>query len=180
MHSSNHKSVDIGNRSVLVEVSWECAQDNHKELDLDVAVFALDATGKLPDDSFFVFYNNPTSRDQAIELQGGDLARSDAPDEVVRIDLSRVDSCVQQLVLVLSIYDFEHRRQHFGQLCSCILEVLDITDGSRLARLELDDKCSGEGAVELGKFCRDGDGWGLNKAAIGVPGGLQTLMGRYH
>ena len=36
------------------------------EFDLDASAFLLDSSGKVPDESYFVFYNNPSSPDGAV------------------------------------------------------------------------------------------------------------------
>ena len=57
--------VNVGLSKVAVGLGWEPAVTG-KEADLDASVFMIGKNGKLPEDEFFVFYNNLTSPDGAI------------------------------------------------------------------------------------------------------------------
>lgn len=176
---TSNQNVDLGNAQLLVNIIWDFRQEDQGDLDLDACVFSLGADGKLLGESFFVFYNNPVSSDGAVELFGDAVVRSTDPDEVLQIDLSKVDPRVMEIVLILSIHDFEQRRQNFGQLRSCLVEILDASGKTRLAGCALNDQFSSEGAVELGKFCRNGVAWHYQATGVGENGGLQSLVERY-
>ena len=54
--------VNVGLSKVAVGLGWEPAVSG-KEADLDASVFMIGKNGKLPEDEFFVFYNNLQSPD---------------------------------------------------------------------------------------------------------------------
>ena len=47
-----------GLQNILAGLGWDEATINGHKVDCDVSVFMLGANGKLPQDEFFIFYNN--------------------------------------------------------------------------------------------------------------------------
>lgn len=58
-----------GLSNVKVGLSWDPTSDGRSP-DADASVFLLDHTGKIPDESFFVFYNNLQSGDGSVVHSG--------------------------------------------------------------------------------------------------------------
>ncbi|GGO20347.1 TerD family protein [Deinococcus humi] len=64
----------------------------------DLILFGLDAAGKLSDDRYMVFFNQPRSPEGAIEMRGG--ARNE---KVFQVDLSRLPASVRRLSLASTV-----------------------------------------------------------------------------
>lgn len=85
-----------GNPHALeVAVSLDLSQSG----DVDVSCFGLDAQGKLSDERYFIFYNQPKSPCGALEAKG---AAGDAR-QVFQVDLGKLPSTVKRLVFTAAI-----------------------------------------------------------------------------
>ncbi|MCA9560341.1 MAG: TerD family protein, partial [Myxococcales bacterium] len=71
---------------------------NPRGLDIDVSCFGLDEAGKLSDDRYFIFYNQPKSPcgGVAMETRGGF-------DKIFDVDLSRLPGNIKKLVFAATI-----------------------------------------------------------------------------
>lgn len=54
----------------LVGLGWDARVTDGQAFDLDASVFLVGENGKVLSDSHFVFYNNTTSPDGAVQHQG--------------------------------------------------------------------------------------------------------------
>jgi tellurium resistance protein TerD len=141
----------------------------------------LNASGKLPKDEYFVFYNNPKSPDGAVESSGDDLTggNSDGDDETLAVDLTKIDSQIQYIVFTITIHDYKARRQNFGQVRNSFIRIYDAQTNAEIAKYELDEDFSVETAVEFGRLYKRGDEWKFEAMGVGYKGGLQTFANKY-
>ncbi|RZK61101.1 MAG: TerD family protein, partial [Pedobacter sp.] len=71
--------------------------------DLDASIFILNDQKKLVSDENFVFYNNLTSPDGAVEHTGDNLTGDgDGDDEQVKVDLTKIDPRVSEICVVVT------------------------------------------------------------------------------
>ncbi len=172
---------DVGLTKIAVGLGWDPNDTSGQAFDLDASCFMLGSNGKLPRDEYFVFYGNKTSPDGAV--QGADDDRtgqsSAGDDETIRVDLTRVSPDVQEIVFTASIYDFDVRKQNFGQVRNAFIRIYDDNSGTEMMKYELDEDFSIESAVEFGRLYRRGDGWKFEAIGKGFPGGLQTFLDRF-
>lgn len=173
--------IEIGLQKVGVGLGWDPNEGTGFDFDLDACAFMLGESKKLPKDEFFVFYNNPISPDGAVESSGDDLTggNSDGDDETLTVDLSKVDSKIQEIVFTVTIHDFEARRQNFGQVRNSFIRIYNATTNEEIAKYELDEDFSIETAVEFGRLYKRGGEWKFEAMGIGYKGGLQHFVDKY-
>ena len=173
--------IEIGLSKVSVGLGWDPNQGTGYDFDLDASAFMLGENKKLPKDEFFVFYNNQKSPDGAVESTGDDLTggNSDGDDETLNVDLTKVDSKVQEIVFVATIYKAEERRQNFGQVRNSFIRIYNTITNEEIARYDLDEDFSVETAVEFGRLYRRNGEWKFEAMGIGSKGGLQALVNKY-
>lgn len=173
--------VEIGLSKVCVGLGWDPNEGTGFDFDLDASAFMLGANKKLPVDDFFVFYNNTKSPDGAVETSGDDLTggNSDGDDEILTIDLGKVDSKIQEIVFTVSIHEFEMRKQNFGQVRNSFIRIYDALTNEEIAKYELDEDFSIETAIEFGRLYRRDGGWRFEAMGIGYRGGLQYFVDKY-
>ena len=174
--------IDIGLSKVGVGLGWDPNDATGHEFDLDASCFLLGSNGKLPSDQHFVFYNNPLSPDKAVESSGDDRTggSSDGDDETLTLDLDKVDTQIQEIIISVSIDEFETRRQNFGQVRNSFIRIYDAMTNAEIAKYELDEDFSVESAVEFGRLYRRGQIWKFEAIGRGYAGGLQTLVDKYY
>jgi len=173
--------IEIGLSKVGVSLGWDPNEGTGFDFDLDASAFMLGANKKLPQDEFFVFYNNQKSPDGAVESSGDDLTggNSDGDDETLTVDLNRVDLRIQEIVFTVTIHDYEARRQNFGQVRNSFIRIYNAITNEEIAKYELDEDFSVETAVEFGRLYKKGNEWKFEAMGIGYKGGLQYFVNKY-
>jgi tellurium resistance protein TerD len=146
------------------------------EYDLDASIFALGADGKVLTDDWFVFYGNEDSPGGVIHHNGDNLTGAgDGDDEVIDIDLASLPAEVVKLVIAVTIFEAEKRKQTFGQMDNSFVRAVDASNGAELARYDLDMDFSMETAVVFASVDRRGSSWVLSAKGDGYPSGLRGL-----
>lgn len=186
--------IDISAPKFRVGLGWDPSKNSAHPYDLDVSTFMIGANGKIPNEGFFVFYNSelkttvdgavrPISSDGAVigseddqegdESDGGD-------DEVVDVDLSKVDSKIFEIIFVVTIHEWEARGQNFGQVRNSYIRVCDAASDEEICKYELDEDFSAVTAVEFGRlYQRDGK-WRFEAMGHGIKGGLGDFLAKYN
>ncbi len=174
--------IEIGLSKVSVGLGWDPNEGSGYDFDLDASAFMLGSNKKLPKDEFFVFYNNQKSPDGAVESTGDDLTGGNSDggdDETLNVDLTKVDSQVQEIIFTATIYKAEERRQNFGQVRNSYIRIYNSITNEEIARYDLDEDFSIETAVEFGRLYRRNGEWKFEAMGIGNKGGLQALVNKY-
>lgn len=132
----------------------------------DVSCFGLDAQGRLSDERYFVFFNQPASPEGAVVMQGS----SGPDDEVFAVDVARLPASVAELVFVVTVAGD-------GTLSQLGEGHLRLTDASgELARFAFDGSdFSSERAVMVGRLYNKGE-WRFAAVGQGFAGGLEGVL----
>ena len=174
--------IEIGLQKVGVGLGWDPNEGTGFDFDLDASAFMLGENKKLPQDEYFVFYNNKLSPDGAVEAGDDDLTGGNSDggdDETLNVDLGLVDSQIQEIIFTATIYKAEERRQNFGQVRNSYIRIYNTITNEEIARYDLDEDFSIETAVEFGRLYRRGGEWKFEAMGIGNKGGLQALVNKY-
>lgn len=176
-----------GQREILnapkftIGLGWDVnATSTGTQFDLDASVFIMGENKKLLADEFFVFYNNLKSPDESVEHTGDNLTgEGDGDDEKILVDLSKIDSRVSELSIVVTIHDADTRKQNFGQVRNSFVRILD-ANGSEMLKYELEEDFSIETAVEFGRIYKRNNEWKFEAVGAGMRGGLQDYLNKYN
>ena len=138
-------------------------------LALDFACFGLDAHGKLSDDRYMTFFNQPRTPCGGVEaaVPPGDAAG-------FSYQLDRLPASIERLVVTAAI----DGAATMAQLGSGYLRLLD--GGRELARFAYGGAdFAQEKAVMLGEFYRKEGGWRFMAVGQGFNGGLDALVAHF-
>lgn len=174
--------IEIGLSKVGVGLGWDPNEGTGFDFDLDASAFMLGANKKLPQDEFFVFYNNQISPDKSVASSGDDTSGRESDggdDETLTADLSKVDPKIQEIIFTVTIHDYEARRQNFGQVRNSYIRIYNAQTNEEIAKYDLDEDFSIETAVEFGRLYRHGSEWKFEAMGIGYKGGLQYFVNKY-
>lgn len=174
--------IDIGLQKVGVGLGWDPNESGGYEFDLDASAFMLGENKKTPADEFFVFYNNQTSPDGAVESSGDDTDgrnSADGDDETLTVDLTRIDPRINEIIFTVTIHDAEKRRQNFGQVRNSYIRIYNALTDEEIAKYELEEDFSIETAVEFGRLYRRNGAWRFEAIGNGFRGGLEQLVNKY-
>lgn len=175
-------SMDKGLSLVGVGLGWDPNTGTGFDFDLDASAFLLGSDGQVPAQEYFVFYGNQKSPDGSVESTGDDLtggSSEDGDDETLNVDLTRVNSQIQEIVFTATIYKADERKQNFGQVRNSYIRIFDAKTGNVIARYDLEEDFSIETAVEFGRLYRRAGEWRFEAMGVGSKGGLQSLVNKY-
>ena len=181
-------SLDKSTKLCLVGLGWDPNKyTGNYDFDLDATVFMLGANGKVQSDGDLVFYGNPVHSSGSVRSLGDDRSgrnSNDGDDEKIIINLDRVPSYVEKMVVCVSIYDANARKQNFGQVSNAYVRVVKIKnendeDGDEVVRYDLDEEFSDETAISACEIIRNGSEWKFSALGMGYNFELDGLCRKY-
>ncbi len=165
---------------VAVGLGWDARSTSGADFDLDASALVTGPERKVLSDLHFVFYNNLRSPDGSIEHTGDNLTgEGDGDDEVINVDLPAVPPNVTNIFFPVSIHDADARLQSFGQVTNAYIHVVDLSNGSELARYDLSEDASTETAMLFGELYRHNGEWKFRAVGQGYASGLAGIARDY-
>lgn len=135
-------------------------------LTFDISCFGLDADERLSDDRYFVFFNQPKSPEESIQLLGGQAGDTEA----FRVTLDRVPAQIQKLSFTATL----DGAGQMSQIAPGYIRI--VAGGEEVARYAFNgSEFSTERAVMLGDFYLK-DVWRFAAVGQGFDGGLEALL----
>ncbi|MCX5360883.1 TerD family protein [Streptomyces sp. NBC_00124] len=135
-------------------------------LSFDISCFGLDADERLSDDRYFIFFNQPKSPEESIQLLGAQAGDS----ESFRVTLDRIPAQIQKLSFTATI----DGSGQMSQVAPGYLRI--VAGGEEVARYSFNgSEFSTERAVMLGDFYLK-DVWRFAAVGQGFDGGLDALL----
>lgn len=173
--------VDIRLSKVGIGLGWDPNEGSGYDFDLDASAFMLGENKKIPREDFFVFYNNLRSPDNSVESSGDDQTggNSDGDDETLTVDIARIDSTIKEIIFTVTIFDYEKRKQNFGQVRNSFIRIYNSQTNEEIAKYELEEDFSVETAVEFGRLYKQNNEWKFEAMGIGYKGGLEYFINKY-
>ncbi|KKD38027.1 TerD family protein [Limnoraphis robusta] len=170
-----------GLKTAGIGLGWDTnTTDTGTAFDLDTSVFMLGANGKIPNEKYFVFYNNLQSPDGSVKHLGDSRTGEGAgDDETVQIDLTQVEAAVQEIIFIVTIHEADTRRQNFGQVRNSFIRIYDETTQQEIAKYELEEDFSRETAIEFGRLYKKDGEWRFQAVGEGYNSGLQSFVDKY-
>ena len=177
--------IEVNLKTVTLGLGWDPNMSSGKNFDLDASVFCLNNLKKLPQDEYFVFYNNKYSPDGAVEGADDDRTGStneqenEQDDEEIKIDLDKVDAKISEIRCVVTIHKGIENKQNFGQVRNSYIRIVDNTTNTEIAKYELEEDFSIETAIEFGRLYRKNGGWKFEAIGEGYKEDLGFFVSKY-
>ncbi|ERT08256.1 bacterial stress family protein [Lyngbya aestuarii BL J] len=170
-----------GLRKAAVGLGWDAnLTDTGAAFDLDASVFMLGEDGKIPQDEYFVFYNNLLSPDRAVKHLGDSrTGEGSGDDETIEIDLTQINPTIQELIFVVTIHEADQRRQNFGQIRNSFIRIYDRETDTEVTRYDLEEDFSRETSVEFSRLYKKDGEWRFQAVGQGYNTGLQSFVDKY-
>lgn len=175
--------IDIGLTKMTIGLGWDPNEGTGNDFDLDASAIMIDSQRKLVTEDYFVFYNNLNSPDGALAHTGDDPSGKNSDgddDEAIMIDLEKVDQRVEEILFVVTIEDFERRRQNFGQVRNSYIRIVDQNNNQEIAKYELDEDFSIETGIEFGRLYKKNGSWKFEASGIGYRADLGFFLEKYY
>lgn len=172
--------LDPNLKKVLVGLGWDPRNTDGAAFDLDASAFLLTTSGKVRNDSDFVFYNNKTPAGGFILHTGDNLTgQGDGDDESLKVDLSLIPADIDKIIFVVTIHDAASRRQNFGQVGGAFIRIVNDETQNEVARYDLTEDASTETAMLFGELYRNSGEWKFRAVGQGYAGGLADVCRQY-
>lgn len=161
---------------ITVGLGWDARTTDGTPFDLDSSAIVVGPDGRVVSDRHFVYFNNLDSGDGAVRHQGDNLSGAgDGDDEKISVDLTAMPAGADRVVVAVSIYDADTRKQSFGQVRNAYARVLDDSNGTELARYDLSEDASTETAMVFAEVYRNGAEWKFRAVGQGYSSGLAGI-----
>jgi len=173
-------SLDKSLKKLFLGLGWNVRRADGASFDLDASAFLLDSNGRAKSDSMFIFYNQPQSECGGVIYKGDNrTGQGDGDDEIIQINLEKIKTEVDKVVIVVSIDQATERRQNFGQVEKASIRLVDETNGQEYARYDLSEDYSSHTAVIFGELYRHNGIWKFKAIGEGFEGGLAAVARSY-
>ena len=171
-----------GLKNIMVGLGWDVnAFDTGADFDLDAAAFMCGSNGKCPTEKEFIFYGNLEHPTGCIKHMGDNLTGSgEGDDEQIVIDLDRVPSEYDKIVIVVTIYQAQQRKQHFGLIENAFIRLVDGKNDQEILKYNLTEDYSGMTAMIFGEIYRYNGEWKFGAIGQGTrDGGIGEMAARF-
>ena len=176
-----------GLSAVIVGLGWDEVQQKRgffspkpQAIDCDASAFLL-RSGRLAGRDDIVYFGNLNHQSGSVLHQGDNLTGAgEGDDEQIIIDLARVPSVYDKIVIVVNIYQAAARKQHFGLIRNAFIRLVDTRNNNELCRYSLTDDYSGMTAMIFGEVYRHEGEWKFNAIGQGTTDdSISELSKRY-
>lgn len=186
------QKINIGLTKMSVGLGWIPNEGTGFDFDLDASAFMINSLRSIPSEAYFVFYGMEEkfkkggkiiSPDGAVYHTGDDPTggnSDDGDDEIIQIDLAKVNPNIQEILFVVTIHDAFLRKQNFGQVRDSYIRIVDDYTGQEVAKYELGEDFSIETAVEFGRLYRKDGKWKFEASGIGYKEDLAFFLEKYY
>jgi tellurium resistance protein TerD len=165
-----------GLTAVVVGLGWDARTTDGRAFDLDASAIVCNADGRVVSDKHFIFYNNLTSPEGAVQHTGDNrTGEGGGDDEQVKVNLAGLPADAARVVFAVSIYEADNAAQTFGQVRNAFIRVVNQADNAELARYDLSEDASSETAMVFGELYRNGAEWKFRAVGQGYSAGLAGI-----
>jgi tellurium resistance protein TerD len=160
-------------KKILVGLGW-------RDADLDVSAFMLGSNGKVNSDEDLIFYGQLNSRCGSIVHNGDNrVGGAGGDDETLSVDLNKVPSTYEKLVICVTFYDAEKTNQNFGLVKDSFMRIVNMENDAEIARFDLTEDYGTETAMIFGEIYRSNQEWNFKAIGQGFNGGLEAMCKRF-
>jgi tellurium resistance protein TerD len=172
-------------RRFVVDTKWDvntAAQNRLDQFEINVSAFLLNhKTGKpmAARDEDFVFYNNRQDPSGAVTHNPDDWQDGD---DAMTIDLdvlSTQNKAVDEISLIVEIYEGIKRQQNFGHINHTTATIIDAKTNVRIAEFRLTEDDADFTAVQMGSYVLDNGDWHFKAIGAGFKKGLASFLTAY-
>lgn len=176
------QKIDIGFTKMSVGLGWKPNEGTGAAYDLDASAIMINAVRQIPTEEHFIFYGNLESPDGALHHTGDDPTggnSAEGDDEVIQVDLTKLDSVIQEILFVVTIDKATERRQNFGQVRDSYIRIVDDATGQEILKYELGEDFSIETGIEFGRLYKRDGKWKFEASGIGYKEDLSFFLAKY-
>ncbi len=173
----NLTKTDSTLKNIVAGLGWDVRETDGETFDLDASILMVKADGKVRSDSDFIYYHQKDSACGAIHHTGDNrTGAGDGDDEAIHVFLDKVPADIQKLIIGVSIYEAEKKRQNFGQVLNAFVRLVNKDTNEEVTRYDLSENASMDTAMIFGEIYRYEGEWKFKAVGQGFKGGLAELV----
>ncbi|MEG5125259.1 TerD family protein [Microcoleus sp. ARI1-B5] len=166
-------------KKMAIALGWQVTEAG-QSYEIDVSAFMLGADGKVPNDKYFIFYNNLQSCDGSV-LQS--IPAKNNPGQknktIYGVILEKVNPEIVEITFAVTIHEADQINASFSNIRNAFIKVSNLDTGIELVRYQLTENFSRETALELGRLYRKNGEWKFQAVGQGYQAGLQSFVDKY-
>ena len=168
-------------KKVIIGLGWDTNKySGGFDFDLDASVFLVGSNGRTNHDEDFIFYNNLTSRNEAVIHTGDNrTGEGEGDDEQILLEFAKMPADVDKMAVTVTIHEAVERGQNFGQVSNAYVRVVNEDTNEEVLRYDLGEDFSIETAIVVCEIYRNGSEWKFSAVGSGFQGGLAALCKNY-
>jgi stress response protein SCP2 len=176
-----------GLSQVMVGLGWDEVEQKRgffapkpQPIDCDASAILLQ-NGKLVGKQDLIYFGNLSHKSGTVQHMGDNLTGAgEGDDEQILVDLARMPSEYDRIVIVVNIYQAYQRKQHFGLIRNAFIRLVDAKTNQEICKYDLSEDYSGMTAMIFGEIYRRDGEWKFNAIGQGTKDpGLGELANRY-
>jgi stress response protein SCP2 len=176
-----------GLSTVLVGLGWDEVERKRgffapkpQPIDCDASAILL-KNGKLAGKQDLVYFGNLSHKSGTVQHMGDNLTGAgEGDDEQIIVNLAKMPSEYDRIVIVVNIYQAYQRKQHFGLIKNAFIRLVDAGNNQEICKYNLSDDYSDMTAMIFGEIYRKDGEWKFNAIGQGTKDpGLGELANRY-
>ncbi|MEG4348829.1 TerD family protein [Microcoleus sp. LAD1_D3] len=168
-----------GLKKMAIALGWQMTEAG-QSYEIDVSAFMLGADGKLPNDKYFIFYNNLQSCDGSVLQSISDKNnRGQENKSIYGVILEKINPEIEEITFAVTIHEADKIKANFSNIKNSFIKICNVDTGNELVRYELKENFSRETAVEFGRLYRKNGEWRFQAVGEGYQAGLQSLIDKY-
>lgn len=146
--------------------------------EVDVSIFMLTQTEKVPSDEWFIFWGQNVSPDNSVTYKSNDENLCLPDDTEITVELNRVRNDIQKISLCATIYESIKRNKNFGFVKNMYARILD-DSGNELCYIPIVDLPNEVTSLVIGELYRHKNFWKFSVVAAGYKRELAQFCNIY-
>ncbi len=165
-------------QKLKLAAGWDMARRG-ADYDLDLFAVLLGSDGRLVSSHELVYFGN--KKENGIRLDGDNLTgEGDGDDENIFINLEKLNSDVNEIVLCVAIYSADSRRQSFEGVKNAYVRLVDTSAREReVCRYNLSSDGGNNTAVVCAKMKKINGAWNFEAVGDYSRDSIKSLKAKY-
>lgn len=172
---------DIGLKGAMIGLGWDTNRyQGSADFDLDLVIFECDKNKRCIDENHFIFYSNLEDPEHAIKHSGDDRTGArDGDDETAFIKFANISEKVENIVIVVTIYEAKENNQNFGLVDNAFIRMVNTENDEEILRYDLGEDFSIQTAVVFAEIYKNAGEWKFKAVGEGYAKDLADLCREY-
>lgn len=172
---------DTGLKEAMIGLGWDTNRyQGSADFDLDLVIFECDKNKRCVDEKHMIFYHNLEDPEQAVKHSGDNRTGvGDGDDETAFIKFGNIADNVENIVIVVTIYEAKANNQNFGLVDNAFIHMVNTENGEEILRYDLGEDFSIQTSVVFAEIYKTSGEWKFKAVGEGYAKELVDLCREY-